>query len=162
MTPAYIAMNRDGSLTWSMHESVRDSWQDMAAIVKVLTDDATQPIELSQVVELANAQGLAHLLTNIPDDAKQYIDVVQHIRTPADFLKPLPLDGYCSPTTCYYAMQDGGAIRYDIAHASAYRLIESLTGADDDAAWIPTHLLINWENPDLVCDDSGERIETVY
>lgn len=59
----------------------------------------------------------------------------------------------------YFVTHDGGALSFDSVRS---RLREELASvADHDSDRIAA-VEVNWEDPDLYCDHSGERIESAY
>ena len=63
----YVAVDYHGCLHWTHLQSIRDVWfgsGQMAGIVKVWAD--TMPVTISDCVDLAAAQGLAHVLVVPP------------------------------------------------------------------------------------------------
>ena len=61
----------------------------------------------------------------------------------------------------FIVMSDGGALSVDSARREFRQICRStLQGARD--GWSAAAVEVNWEDPDLFCDHSGERIESAY
>jgi len=64
---------------------------------------------------------------------------------------------------CYFVMADGEPLSFKAAKENRRELLEALAHtADRHNGWRPIGLEINWEEPDLYCAHSGERIESAY
>ena len=64
---------------------------------------------------------------------------------------------------CYFVMADGAAVSFKAAKAMADTIREYIS--DDmpaSSGWRPAAVNVNWEDPDLICDHTGERIESAY
>src|SRR5215469_1677896 len=61
----------------------------------------------------------------------------------------------------YFIMDDGGALSFAAAVANR-ETIEDSIAEDIRDGWRPLCIDVNWENPDLYCDHTGERIESAY
>jgi hypothetical protein len=59
----------------------------------------------------------------------------------------------------YWILGDGDVISYSEARRGAARIGRAITRQEK---WAPSRVEVNWENPDLYCDWSGERIESAY
>jgi hypothetical protein len=62
--------------------------------------------------------------------------------------------GYPRFAVCH----DGGALCCECCKSEA-RQIGTTTGRD---GWAIAGLAVNWEDPDLLCDHCGDRIESAY
>lgn len=66
---------------------------------------------------------------------------------------------------CYFVMADGEALSFKAARENRRLLLEALAnrlkGWQDDG-WQPVALEVNWEEPDLFCAHTGERIESAH
>jgi hypothetical protein len=68
---------------------------------------------------------------------------------------------------CYFVMQDGEALSFKAARENIGQLLESVTVGkgirnSEWDQWRPIALEINWEDNNLVCAYTGERIEFAY
>ena len=63
---------------------------------------------------------------------------------------------------CYFVMADGEPLSFKAAKENRRELLEALTSSHDLNCWRPIGLEVNWEDPDLRCVHSGERIESAY
>lgn len=74
----------------------------------------------------------------------------------------------------YWLTADGGTLSYAACLDNCGRIARAIRGdanrADrnparfysSDAQWRVVACAINWEEPDMRCDDTGERIESAY
>jgi len=62
----------------------------------------------------------------------------------------------------YLVMGDVGALSLTSARACWREIVSSVLGRDRNSGWHPAAVEINWEDGDLICDHSGERIESAY
>jgi hypothetical protein len=61
----------------------------------------------------------------------------------------------------YFVTSDGGALSHASVKRNLRSVIDSMkTGTDD--GWRVVACQANWEDPELYCDDSNERIESAY
>lgn len=60
----------------------------------------------------------------------------------------------------FFLMGDGEAVSYDAVVAELDRIREGFE--DGEAEWTVVGAEINWENPELYCGHTGERIESAY
>ncbi len=61
----------------------------------------------------------------------------------------------------YFVMADGGAMSFKAVEAEADR-IRTEINEPSDKEWHPLGVEVNWEDPDLYCDHTNERIESAY
>jgi hypothetical protein len=85
------------------------------------------------------------------------------IRTLEDFDKALANGAYAWPGgyPLYFVMEDGEAMSFDAAKAEAERIREAIAGSWGDG-WRAIALEVNWEDAELYCCHSGERIPSAY
>lgn len=62
----------------------------------------------------------------------------------------------------YFVMADGEALSFAAAKAERRQMLDAMTGAGWGDMWTPVALEVNWEDGQLVCAHSGERIESAY
>ena len=87
------------------------------------------------------------------------------IKTVSDFRAAVRNGPYAWPGgyPLYWIMADGNALafkraaRFDCRHV----MLEALRDQNDDE-WRPVALEVNWEDSELYCAHSGERIESAY
>lgn len=80
-----------------------------------------------------------------------------------EFIAALRSDPYTS-IDCYpifFITADNGILSYKAAKENAL-LIGRAIQSKANKQWEVVAIEINWEDPELYCDDSGERIESVY
>ncbi len=87
------------------------------------------------------------------------------IRSISDFRRAVRNGPYAWPGgyPLYWVMADGGALAFKNANRFACRhvMLEALRDGND-AQWRPVALEINWEDSELICDQTGEPIESAY
>ena len=62
---------------------------------------------------------------------------------------------------CYALTSDGAALSVD-AVKDNYRIIRESMRDDSNDGWRVVAIDINYEDPNLYCDHTGERIESAY
>ena len=84
------------------------------------------------------------------------------IHNVTDFDKALSNGPYAWPGgyPLYFVMADGEAMSFKAAEENADRIREGFT--DKDPSWTPVAFEVNWENGELYCAHSNERIESAY
>lgn len=60
----------------------------------------------------------------------------------------------------YFVTLDSGTICFDCALKNKQLMIDSFV--DRDAQWNPFFYELNWENPDLYCDNCSQKIDPEY
>lgn len=80
-----------------------------------------------------------------------------------DFNKALAHGPYAWPGgyPCYFVMSDGEALSFKAAQENAGQIRDAII-ANDRAGWRAVALEINWEDNELTCAHTGERIESAY
>ena len=61
----------------------------------------------------------------------------------------------------YFVTSDGAALSFSSARYNRRNILEAIATKASDG-WRIVGLDTNWENPDLRCDDTGERIPSAY
>lgn len=61
----------------------------------------------------------------------------------------------------YFVTRDGAALSYAAARENAALIEASITNQSNDG-WEVIDTDINWENTDLYCDHTGQKIECAY
>ncbi len=87
------------------------------------------------------------------------------INSAADFYSALLQGSYAWPGgyPTYWIMADGEALMFNVAFTEAKLMLDALTHPEyRDDQWRPVALEINWEDPDLICCHTNERIESAY
>lgn len=81
----------------------------------------------------------------------------------ADFRRDMRHGPYAWPGgyPLYFVMSDGAALSFKAARSNA-RLILGAIQDGDSSGWCPIGLDINYEDANLYCADSGERIPSAY
>ena len=62
----------------------------------------------------------------------------------------------------YFITADGGALSHKTVNEEREQIAEAIEDDDTDSGWRVVALDINWEDPDLHDDHSGERIPSAY
>lgn len=65
----------------------------------------------------------------------------------------------------FWLMGDGGACAFKVAKTERRNMLEALrdrTAFHADKSWLPVALVVNWEDTELTCDHTNERIESAY
>jgi hypothetical protein len=87
-----------------------------------------------------------------------------HIKTIREFLDALRAGKFTSvgsyPT--YFLTADGGVLSHEAAKRNAKQICAAIRDKDNSGGWRIVAVDINWENAELYCDDSSERIESAY
>lgn len=61
----------------------------------------------------------------------------------------------------FFVTSDGAALSFDAVKSERRNVLESIRDHADDG-WRVVGVDINWEDPDLICDHTGKRIESAY
>jgi hypothetical protein len=80
-----------------------------------------------------------------------------------NFIKELKDGPYAWPGGYpkYFVTKDGGVLSFDSAKEMKNEIIDAMKN-NSDPSWYIMGVDINWEDPDLYCDHSGEKIECAY
>jgi hypothetical protein len=62
----------------------------------------------------------------------------------------------------YFVTADGAALSYAAARENADQIKESVSDNDTGSGWCVVACEINWEDADLICDHTGQPIESAY
>ena len=63
---------------------------------------------------------------------------------------------------CYWIMADGEACAFRVAKNERRQMLAALVDPSPHDVWRPIALVINWEDGDIYCAHTGERIPSVY
>lgn len=93
-----------------------------------------------------------------------YARHVAHIETAADFKACLRAGAHAWPGgyPLYFVTADGAAFSFKAARDEAREIISALLSGDTQGGWFVQALETNFEDSELVCDISGNRIESAY
>jgi hypothetical protein len=87
------------------------------------------------------------------------------IKTISDFRKAVRQGPYAWPGgyPLYFIMDDGEAIAFMTVKTpeNRRRMLESIAGRCNDG-WRPVAIDVNWEDAELFCAHTNERIESAY
>lgn len=86
------------------------------------------------------------------------------IKTISDFRRAVRNGPYAWPGgyPLYFVTSDGGALSFKTAKQERRSILEALRTDDKDSGWYVVGTNINYEDADLICDHSGEQIESAY
>ena len=62
----------------------------------------------------------------------------------------------------YFITADGAALSFDAAKEEKRCIIEAIADDDRSSGWRVVAADINWEDSDLICDHTYEKIESAY
>jgi hypothetical protein len=87
----------------------------------------------------------------------------REIRTVADLKATLRAGEWAWPGgyPLYFVTSDGGALSFDTVKAELFNVIWEIQ-TETDGGWRVVGCDINYEDGDLVCDHSGDPIESAY
>ena len=86
------------------------------------------------------------------------------IATISDFRKAIRNGVYAWPSgyTLYFITADGGVLSFNAACAERRNIIEAIRDNDSRSGWRVCAIEINYDDTDLTCDHTGEKIESAY
>lgn len=84
------------------------------------------------------------------------------IKDAADFYRALIAGPYAWPGgyPIYFVMGDCESLSFTAARAETKRILDGMR--DGDTEWTPIATEINYEDGDLICCHTGQRIESAY
>jgi len=62
----------------------------------------------------------------------------------------------------YFVTADGGVLSYESVLRNWPLVCDAVRRRDYNSGWMVVACMINWEDPQLFCDHSAERIESAY
>lgn len=85
------------------------------------------------------------------------------IKSISDFRRAARNGPYAWPGgyPCYWITADGGALAFAVAKPERRNMLEAIRD-QDTPDWRPVALATNWEDAELYCDHTGERIPSAY
>jgi len=86
------------------------------------------------------------------------------IKTVHDFRRAVRHGPYAWPGgyPCYFVMSDGEALSFAAAKAETRNILVALATPQLRDDWAPVALEVNWEDNDLHCAHTNERIPSAY
>lgn len=86
------------------------------------------------------------------------------INSISDFRKAMRHGKFAWPGgyPCYFITNDGGALSFEAAKAERRNILEALCNDHDHSGWRVVAVDINYEDPELFCAHTNERIESAY
>ena len=93
-----------------------------------------------------------------------YIHTFAKIETTAQLRATLRAGAYAWPggDPLLFVTADGAALSFDSVRENLREVLSAIARNDRLGGWRVEACTINYEDPDLVCDHSGERIESAY
>lgn len=87
-----------------------------------------------------------------------------NIQSISDFRAAIRNGAYAWPGgyPMFFVMADGGALSFNAAKAERRQLLEALAHGSRYDGWKPVAFEVNWEDAELYCAHTGERIESAY
>jgi hypothetical protein len=84
------------------------------------------------------------------------------IKTISDFRRAIRNGPYAWPGgyPLFFVMADGESLSFQAARENRRSILDALAHRTRD--WLPVAFVTNWEDPDLTCVHTGERIESAY
>jgi hypothetical protein len=86
-----------------------------------------------------------------------------HIKTISDFRKAMRNGPRAWPGLypLYFITNDGAALSFKAAKQERRLILEAIRD-QDNSGWCIVGMDINWEDAELICDHTNERIESAY
>ncbi len=86
-----------------------------------------------------------------------------NIKTISDFRRAMRNGQYAWPGgyPLYFITSDGEALSFDSARENRRLILDSIATQTDDG-WRVVGCEVNWEDSELYCADTGERIASAY
>lgn len=86
------------------------------------------------------------------------------INSISDFRRAMHHGPYAFPGgyPLYFVTADGAALSWEAAKAERRNILEALNDNATGSGWHVCAIDVNWEDPDLICDHTGEPIESAY
>jgi len=86
------------------------------------------------------------------------------IQSGKDFRETIRAGSYAWPGgyPLYFITADGAALSFETAKREAGLIIDAIRRKDRSGGWQVVACQVNWEDPSLFCDHTGERIESAY
>ena len=75
--------------------------------------------------------------------------------------EPVPVASFPGLYPIYYLTKDGGILCPKCVNDNLTRCATD-DGSNEDAQWYVIASDVNWENPELICDNCDCRIESAY
>jgi hypothetical protein len=63
---------------------------------------------------------------------------------------------------CYFLTADGAALSFEAAKQERRLILEAIRDDDKASGWRVVAMDVNWEDSSLVCEHTGEPIESAY
>jgi hypothetical protein len=87
-----------------------------------------------------------------------------YINTVSEFDQALEQGPFAWPGgyPCFFLCTDGEALSFDAAKENAELIREALESNDRNSSWHVAGFDINWEDTDLYCAHTNEKIQSAY
>jgi hypothetical protein len=86
------------------------------------------------------------------------------IRTVSDFRKAYRTGPYAWPGgyPCYFVTADGAALSWKAAKECRREILNAIASDDRQSGWRIVGVDVNYEDANLVCEHTGEKIPAAY
>jgi hypothetical protein len=86
------------------------------------------------------------------------------IESVSDFRRAMRYGPYAWPGAypIYFITADGGVLSYAAAKAERRQVVRAIGHSESFSGWRIVAYDVNWEDADLTCDHTGEKIESAY
>ena len=86
------------------------------------------------------------------------------IKSISDFRRAIRSGPYAWPGgyPLFFVTADGAALSFKAASKERRNILEAIRDNDTRGGWRVVELAVNWEDPELYCDHSNDRIESAY
>jgi hypothetical protein len=86
------------------------------------------------------------------------------VRTVSDFRRIYRAGPYAWPGSypCYFVTADGGVLSWKAAKECRREILHAIASDDSRSGWRVVAVEVNYEDANLVCDHTGEKIPAAY
>lgn len=86
------------------------------------------------------------------------------IFTISDFRRAMRIGPYAWPGgyPLYFVTADGAALSFAAARAECRNILQAIAWDDTYSGWRVIGMDVNWEDSELICDHTGDRIASAY
>lgn len=86
------------------------------------------------------------------------------ILTISDFRKAIRNGAYAWPGgyPCYFLMEGGDTLSFEAAKRERRQILESFRPINSSDGWRPIAFDVNWEDDEMYCSHTGEKIDCAY
>lgn len=93
-----------------------------------------------------------------------FLGMTMQISTISDFRRAMRYGPYAWPGgyPLYFVTSDGAALSFAAARAERRAILQAIASNDTRSGWRVIGADVNWEDSTLICDHTGDRIESAY